>query len=447
MKNAIAELSATLTRARPHEELRSQPGGVVLEVLEGDDKGAQFRLSGRRIVIGRSPRCDVTLSDPSVSNRHLELVLTSNTVLLRDLRSRNGTWAGKIRIEEGLLADEAEFRAGRCLLRLVAVELEDVPVTRDSSFEGLIGGSEQMRTLFSYLDRIAPTPLNVLIFGETGTGKSIVAKAIHERSSRRGNFVHRSCASLPRELAEAELFGHREGAFTGATRSREGAFQRAHGGTLFLDEVGELPLELQGKLLTVLDTGEVLPLGEDVPRKVDVRIIAATNRNLREDVEKGRFRMDLLYRLLEPKPIVIPPLRERREDIPLLAVQFLGRISDEERNFTLSDDAIAALQGRYWEGNVRQLRAVVEASALLAEDGKVTARDLQLYETSMNQAQSQALPGLELKLKDAVALYERSYCEHLLKRVDGDIDQAAAFADYSKPGFKVKLKKLGLASE
>lgn len=444
---ALMNFTATLMRARPHEELRPHPGGLVLEVTEGQDQGSTFRPQGQRIVIGRGGWCDVQLSDSSVSGRHLELSLSPTTVVLKDLGSRNGTWVGKARIETAVLANGAEFKAGRCGLRLVSVSMRNVPVSQEPSFGDLLGQSEEMRALFAYLDRLAPTPLNVVLLGETGTGKSEVARALHLRSGRSGRFVIRNCSAFPSGLAEAELFGHVRGAFSGATQDREGAFAAADQGTLFLDEVADLAPELQSKLLTVLDRGEVLPVGGDRVREVDVRVIAATNANLEGEVEAGRFRADLYHRLVQVPPVRIPSLRERREDIPLLAAAFLDDVSEElNRPLAFSENALAALRRKTWEGNVRQLKNVVMTSAYLTQHSEIDVGDLifspRARVSAPRNADDSALYDQPLRV--ALEEFQRRYCEHLLERTEGDLDGAAEHAGYTRKGLRELLGRLGL---
>jgi PAS domain S-box-containing protein len=240
------------------------------------------------------------------------------------------------------------------------------------NFEEIIGSSKAMCSLLRDVERVAVTGTSVLILGETGTGKELIARAIHNASNRRDKpLVKVNCAALPATLIESELFGHERGSFTGATAKRAGRFQLADGGTIFLDEVGELPLELQAKLLRVLQEGEFEPVGSSKTSKVDVRVIAATNRDLEKLVTEGQFREDLYYRL-SVFPVTVPPLRERREDIELLANAFLGR-SLQKLGLAmepLTKDAIARLNAYDWPGNVRELQNVIERSVIIAEDGR-----------------------------------------------------------------------------
>src|SRR5215813_5317161 len=238
----------------------------------------------------------------------------------------------------------------------------------------IIGRSPQMRHLSEQIAVVAPTTATVLIFGESGTGKELVAREIHKASSRRdGPMVRVNCAAVPRDLFESEFFGHVKGAFTGALRDRVGRFELANGGTLFLDEVSEIPIELQSKLLRAIQEGEYERVGGNKTLKTDVRLVAATNRNLAEEVRKGRFREDLYYRL-NVFPITLAPLRERKSDIPPLAAHFLERACKEFKKplGLLSGEALAALKAYDWPGNVRELQNVVERAVITARDGLIS---------------------------------------------------------------------------
>jgi len=243
--------------------------------------------------------------------------------------------------------------------------------TRELAFGEVVGYSQAMRRVLEQVDLVAPTEATVLILGETGTGKELIARAIHARSRRRDRpLIKVNCGGIPRELFESEFFGHVKGAFTGALRERAGRFQLAHGGTLFLDEVGDIPLELQSKLLRVLQDGEFERVGDDRTRRVDVRVIAATNHDLAEDVEAGRFREDLFYRL-SVFPIHLPPLRDRREDIPLLTAHFLRQACHRlhRASVTATEDQLRQLHAYAWPGNVRELQNVLERAVIVSRGG------------------------------------------------------------------------------
>jgi transcriptional regulator with GAF, ATPase, and Fis domain len=244
--------------------------------------------------------------------------------------------------------------------------------------DGIVGTSEALTRLLRQVDLVAPTESNVLIQGESGTGKELIARAIHERSPRSARpLVKVNCASIPKDLFESEFFGHARGAFTGAVRDRVGRFELAHRGTLFLDEVGEIPLDLQTKLLRVLQEREFERVGEDLTRRVDVRVIAATNQDLRADVDAGRFRLDLFYRL-SVFPVHVPPLRERREDLPALATRFVRSASERLRRDVpkMPQHEVAKLLAYDWPGNIRELQHVVERAVILAPRGGAVQFDV-----------------------------------------------------------------------
>ncbi len=271
-----------------------------------------------------------------------------------------------------------ELALERRYLRRRNTELER-ELSRRYGLENIIGKSKKMEEVFNIIRSIAPTQATVLIEGESGTGKELVARTIHFLSRRKGGpFIPVDCTALPRELIESELFGHMKGSFTGAHESTKGLFRMADGGTIFLDEIGELPLDVQGKLLRVLEERQVRPVGSSEAFPISVRVIAATNVNLKEAVEKKRFREDLFYRL-NVLPIKLPPLRERKEDIPLLVDFFIKQITREagiERSFSLSPEAIDALINYPWPGNVRELRNVLERTILLTRSNIITLHEL-----------------------------------------------------------------------
>lgn len=329
----------------------------LLCVEEGPDRGRSHRIEDRTTV-GSLPGVGFTLNDSTVSRHHLELVPRGTALLVRDLESRNGTYLGAVRIKEVLIDGAATLSVGKSTLRLeIAEEALGVPVPLPS-FGRALGSAAPMRQLFGVLQRVSPTDSTVVLLGETGTGKDVLARSIHEASLRRGRpFVVVDCGAIAPALIESELFGHAKGAFTGAETDRDGAFLSADGGTLFLDEVGELSPDLQPKLLRFLETGALRRLGESVERRADVRVIAATHRDLEAEVRAGRFREDLFYRLAVVV-VRVPPLRERLEDIPLL-VRHLLELSGRP-DLSVPRSVLEGWMGRPWTGNVRELRNAVE---------------------------------------------------------------------------------------
>jgi transcriptional regulator with GAF, ATPase, and Fis domain len=340
---------------------------VHVRVTGGPDKGKVCPIEGHRILVGTGEDNDLVVTDTHVSRDHLEFRVQDRGYLALDLNSTNGTFYRGAQIQEAMLSPSAEVRIGSTTLRLEVGKAVNELVTPVESFDKLVGVSPAMQEVYGLLSVVAPTDATVLIEGETGTGKEVVAEALHRRSPRADNpFQVLDCGAIPANLIESELFGHERGAFTGAVGERSGIFERARGGTVFLDEIGEIALPLQSRLLRVLDEREVKRLGGDIYRKVDVRLVAATNRNLAEEVQQGRFRDDLYYRLAVIQ-IVVPPLRQRRDDIPLLARHFLWQAGCVTPDTVLTPELQKALMSRQWAGNIRELRNTIERAVLLTD--------------------------------------------------------------------------------
>ncbi|HLY37316.1 MAG TPA: sigma-54 dependent transcriptional regulator [Candidatus Binatia bacterium] len=305
----------------------------------------------------------------------------------------------------------------------------------------IVGDSPRIRAVLEHVARVAPSPTTVLIEGETGTGKELVARAIHARSRREGLFVAINCAALSEGLLESELFGHRRGAFTGATEDRKGLFEVASGGTLFLDEVSETTPALQAKLLRVLQENEVRPVGENRSRTVDTRVIVATNRNLEEEVKAGRFRADLFYRL-RVFPIRLPPLRERAEDIPALVRHLMRRLAAQLKKpiGAPSDEALALLSGYPFPGNVRELANELERAVLLAEPGAALTEDL--LSERLQEARTDGVPPSALQRRTDV--FEREQIEAAIARAGGVKTRAAEDLGITYRGLLKKMRRLGM---
>ena len=348
-----------------------------LAVVEGPDRGRRFVFKSPGVRVGKSRDNDIVLTDDTVSKHHLSIEDTPWGFLLRDLKSTNGTFLEKNRIREAFLTPGCSIKLGDTTLRFEPPgERIQIPASKEEQFGRVRGKSLKIREIFGVLERVAPTDSTVLIFGETGTGKEVVAQSVHDKSPRaKKPYVVFDCSSVARELMESALFGHREGAFTGATSARKGAFLSADGGTIFIDEIGELPSDLQPKLLRVLEKREVQSLGTDAPQRIDVRVIAATHRNLREMVREGGFRQDLYYRL-SVFELSLPSLRERTEDIPVLVSHFLEIA--ERKDAVLTPEALAKLAAHRWEGNVRELKNVIERALVYAGDGAIEPGHLSL---------------------------------------------------------------------
>ena len=397
-----------------------------VEIRWTDTQGSHTADVTGRVVIGSAAGSGLVVDDPAVSRIHAELDLRDDGLWIRDLGSRNGTYIEGILVSLGRVPDGGGASVGST--RLV-IRRETTPQAVElwplDQFGALLGGCAVMRELFARLDKIARTDSTVLVQGETGTGKELVAEAIHGASSRASRpFVVVDCAALPENLLEAELFGHAKGAFTGAAAARVGAIEAADGGTLFLDEVGELPLSLQPKLLRVVESRTIRRLGENNHRKVDVRFLSATHRDLRTMVNEGTFREDLYFRLAV-LPIQVPPLRERAEDLPMLMRSFMPP------GTTLGPEVVAEASRRPWRGNVRELRNFVERvvalgsrEALAMSPGPASAA------LAGEDASWATLQGaLDRPLRDTRAVWldvmERTYIHHLLAKHAGNVARAA----------------------
>jgi transcriptional regulator with GAF, ATPase, and Fis domain len=419
-----------------------------LEVLDGAEKGQKFSFGERQVSLGSDPDGQVCLTDPMVSRRHASIEVDELGYRLDDLDSKNGTHLDGRRLGSVYLRPGDVFALGR---QRVKFELDreevEIGLSTATQFEGLVGASRAMRELFAMLERVAPSEATVLIEGETGTGKELVAEALHRRSGSRGSLVVFDCSAVAEDLVESELFGHVKGAFTGAERDRLGAFRSAEGGTLFLDEIGELPEVLQPKLLRALEKREVRPLGSDKPVPVHVRVLAATNRSLAREVEAAKFRADLFYRLAVVK-VRLPPLRERMEDLPLLVQHFLGPAAS-----SVSFEAMERLRQHGWPGNVRELKNFITRAQAVAQGNLDRAGPIEAVAAStsamaaVGQANSIAVDVTQpfKTAKDAlVNEFERRYWTELLRKCNDNLSEAARLAGIHRKSAEYVVQKLGL---
>jgi transcriptional regulator with GAF, ATPase, and Fis domain len=337
-------------------------------VVQPAEAGDICESVGESVSVGTDPGNDLVLTDTAVSRFHCEVVVQPDGVHLRDLGSKNGTALDGLRVYDAAPRQGSLINIGRSVLRFeLSEQHNDLPISSARSFGGLVGESISMRVAFELLERAARSSATVLLHGETGTGKEAAARAVHDASDRRDRpYVIVDCSALPSNLLDSELFGHERGAFSGAIEQRTGAFEEADGGTVFLDEIGELPLELQPKLLRVLESRQIRRVGSNQHQPIDVRIVAATHRDLREEVNRGDFRADLFYRVGVVK-VSLPPLRARPEDVPVLVdhiVEELGVLPDA-RAAVLDDAFMASLRRAAWRGNVRELRNYLEQCLVL----------------------------------------------------------------------------------
>lgn len=432
-----------------------------LAAIDGIDKGKKYSLVKPITKIGKKENNDFVISDTTVSRNHLSLEYTSDTFLLRDMDSTNGTYVNGTRVKEAYLVPGDRIKIGNTTLEFVAFE-EKVKIEPSDKelFGGMAGSSLKMRQIFGLLEKISPSFATVIIEGETGTGKDLVAHAIHDNSPRKNKpFVVFDCGSVAPNLIESELFGHEKGSFTGAVKSRRGAFEEANGGTIFLDEIGELTLDLQPKLLRALESREIRRVGTNLPVPIDVRVICATNKNLKKEVTEGRFREDLYYRLSVVK-ILLPPLRERHEDIPLIVEKFLrdgksNKLADGTLKITrVEDDALKAMQRYRWQGNVRELQNIIERASAIAEKDSITKEhiDFVFSEIDKDEERTEKLqvikdaPFKEAKQK-VVEVFERDYLLDLLRRNNYNLSKAAREAGIDRKHIRNLLKKYGIPTK
>ena len=416
----------------PKKELRVRTAPV-------DDDGSFGRLAlilpdGRRlpiaqpVVIGTAAEADLRLEDPWVSRRHCVIEPRETGVLVRDLASTNGTLVNGVRVPHAELRPGVIITVGETRLRVALDQKVDAAI---------VGDSAVMQQLRGEIARLAGLPLPVLILGETGTGKELVAQALHDQSGRRGNFVPVNCGSVPRELVESELFGHERGAFTGADARRAGLFQEADGGTLFLDEIGELPEQLQPRLLRALESGVIRPVGSSRELRVHVRVVAATHVNLERAVAAGRFRRDLLYRL-NAAVITTPPLRARRADIPLLVERILREEAAHGLRCRVSEAAMAALLQHSWPGNVRELKNVLRRAAALG--GAV----LEPHDLTFGAAALEDDDGVVQIAGQTMEEIEREVLTRTVRRCGGNQRAASLELDMARSTLNDKLKRYGI---
>jgi DNA-binding NtrC family response regulator len=436
---------------------RLAPGSVrptndfTLLVLTGLASGQTLPID-KKVKVGKATDNDLILPDDTVSRHHCEVERRADVVWVKDLGSTNGTRIAGSKITEALAPPGSILRFGEVEVVVRATPQKvDVQPSKAPSFGPAIGESLAMRTVFGMLERIAPTDGTVLLEGETGTGKDVLARAIHLASPRsKQPFIVIDCGAISYTLIESELFGHERGAFTGAVASRRGAFENAEGGTLFLDEVGELPIDIQPKLLRVLESREYRRVGGNKTMRADVRVIAATKRDLKREVERGKFREDLYFRLAVV-PIVVPALRTRREDIRGLVQLFLQQSSQNDPTLgplSMADEAISALTAHDWPGNVRELRNVLERAVYLARAAgesevklitlpAAADRGTDFYSFQAGRSYRDTRTRFESE-------FERRYVKWLLGRHNGNISAAAREAQMDRKYLYDLAKKHGM---
>jgi transcriptional regulator with GAF, ATPase, and Fis domain len=425
------------TLQRPSFDLTVAEATFELVVIEGADAGQSVTLDGSqpaRVLVGQGPACGFRLRDPSVSRRHLAVDVAEKLLRVTDLGSKNGTTVEGVRIVDAYLRGGERVRIGGTTLQVHRREVAPHEVPPVTSFGRMIGVATEMRRLYPLCGRLAQSLVPVVVEGETGTGKEVLARSLHEQSPRaKGPFVVFDCTAVAASLLESELFGHERGAFTGAAQGRAGVFEQSHGGTLFIDEIGDLELPLQPKLLRAIESGEIRRVGSSDSQHVDVRVIAATRRDLDREVAEGRFRDDLFHRLAVAR-VELPPLRSRRGDVEVLARHFCAA-------FGASPDAIPAPMLRRWEtspwpGNVRELRnAVLRQLSLGDLSGTEAFAGEGLPEAAIDPSWlDQPFPKAR---RAAIDAFERWYVKAVLARHEGNVTRAAGASGLGKRYFQM----------
>jgi transcriptional regulator with GAF, ATPase, and Fis domain len=438
----IDEDASTWLRGPARESPSARAFVVRVEAGESEDAGRSLVLDARaqgRALVGTSPVCDLRLTDRQVSRRHLALEVAGEHLRVADLNSRNGTTVGALRVVEAVLEGGERVGIGATMLRIERRDAADVhapalpPVL---SFGTLVGASTEMRRLHPLCQRLARSDIPVLIEGETGTGKEALARALHDEGPRsKGPFVVFDCTAVPPALVESELFGHERGAFTGAVAARQGVFEEANGGTLLIDEIGDLDPVLQPKLLRAVERGEVRPVGGSRTIQVDLRVLAATRRDLDKEVEGGRFRDDLFHRLVVAR-VELPPLRKRVGDVRLLAAHFCTQLGGEAH--ALPESLLQAWESWSWPGNVRELRNAVARYLALGdlEQGWVppSTRGTDAQADLIERVLARHLPLAEAR-QQVVEAFEQRYLERVLEEHGGNVTRAAEASGIARRHF------------
>ena len=400
------------------------PLAALIRLKDGDDSSPALRLERGSCVIGAGVGVDLVVADDTVSRQHVRLTLTPHGVLVEDLESSNGTFYLGQRVAKMVLSLGSHIRIGDVEL-VIDADLDELlgDGVGPDRYGELLGVSPAMRKLFHMLLRLEGSLVSILIQGDSGTGKELIARSIHHASAvARGPFVAINCGAIPRELISSTLFGHKRGAFTGAVESHVGAFEAADGGTLFLDEIGELPLESQPTLLRALESGEILPVGETDVRQVQVRVLAATNRDLLSAVEQRSFREDLYYRLAVVA-LHVPALSERPEDIEVLVRHF----ARDAGGANLPGDVVDELRQRAWPGNARELRNAVQAYVAIGALPQLRAGAASTLDTSLRGYVSKLEPYGVMK-QDVVDRMTRAYLLAVMSHAGGNQSEAARVA-------------------
>lgn len=425
-----------------------------LLLISGPLQGREFVVNRDTYTIGSGDHNDLVIGDSTVSKRHCEIIVEESGYQIRDLDSTNGTMVQGVRVSSAHLAPGAEIQIGKS--RIVFCPLQDsndIPLSSQEAFGKMLGRSIPMRRIFYLAETYSPSDATIMITGETGTGKEVLAEEIHNHSNRKNKpFIVIDCAAISKDLMESEIFGHVKGSFTGANSDRQGAFELADGGTVFLDEIGDLLPDLQPKLLRVLEKREIRRVGSNDLRKIDVRIISATNRNLANEVNENRFREDLYYRL-SVVHLELPPLRRRKDDIPLIVKKFLTTLHGDDALSQVADLDVTmeVLKRHEWPGNVRELRNLVEL-AFYSEKRPVDLSSFLSFGTLRAGRKPNDEPDMSFTtdrpFKDAkndlIEEFEKAYLNDLLARNRQNISQSAREAGIERAYLQRLIRKYGM---
>jgi DNA-binding NtrC family response regulator len=402
------------------------------------------------VKLGSGEECHFVLDSDTVSREHAVIMRRGDSYLICDNDSTNGVYVDDVRVREAYLQPGALIRLGEESIRFSpGDEVLHARTVGQDRLGALVGGSPAMQQLFGLLEQVAPTDASVMLHGETGTGKELVARTIHDLSFRcAGPFVVVDCSALPPALVESELFGHERGSFSGAIAGRKGLLEAAHKGTLFVDEIGELPLDLQPRLLRALETGEVRRVGSNLAQRFDFRLLAATHRNLPRLVRDGRFREDLYFRI-NVVPLAVPPLRERPEDIPLLVRHLLdthpcnSTSEGNKRVASFAGEVLECLQKHSFPGNVRELSNIVSREVALATGATIDTLTFPLEDGQVEDPPelSGVLPSFGEAKAQAVRLFETEYLALLMETASGNLSRAAQLAGMDRKYLRQLLKR------
>ena len=433
------EIRITRVRGKGKVETGFLLKACRLLVVDGPDSGKDILLHKPVIKVGTKEGNDLRLADDTVSRHHMEIHHLKDGYLLKDLGSTNGSFMDGVRVKEAYLRPGALIKIGNTSLEFhIKEEKIGLAPSKRTSICGLQGSSIEMRKVFAIIEKIAVTDATVVIEGETGTGKELTASAIHSLSPRsKGPFVVFDCGAVSPTLIESELFGHEKGSFTGAVARRKGAFELAAGGSIFLDEIGELSFELQPKLLRAIEQRAIRRVGGEEEIPVDIRVIAASNRDLNEMVKEGKLREDLFFRISVVK-VILPPLRQRLDDIPVLVESFIKKVSKVKG---ISPEALDILRAYSWPGNVRELRNIVERASALAEGELIRPEDL----ASLTSARTKTTTGgFSSLVGKSIGEIEKIAIMQTLKAYRGNKVKTAKVLNIAPSTLYEKIKKYSL---